>query len=377
MDESLRNRAKDVFEREQKQLDGAFEPSSDVRAVGILTLTSITKDTDGTYNEIKTEKKAEDLYYDDTVVGKVENQIKEDAETLQAFCKQFDDEIITLNAQINEKKQLLVTLSTEAIARNCSPGIAYSTKNTPQGSTDIQPVVTLQATQNLGNDYSVFEDRVAMEIYKKMAGPDVNYGAENPFDPTSIVTLTSANSGFGHENNRDNGRLNAGDDATEVSADDYNVGGNNPGSPPGKEFLTNFESSTNLGIVRSNISTDPSDHNPANGPFTEEIDGVEYGRYYPGAGVAPPATDTSTPPEGVTVAARCVAIGQSITNIITEIQTLRTQRDAAVNMLNLNKVKDKKMEKELQNWGAENVRKKQTQRQTSNADAISAVDALT
>ena len=371
MDESLRNRAKDVFEREQKQLDGAFEPSSDVKAVGIFTSTSITQNADGTYNETKTEKKAEDLFYDDTVVGKVENQIKEDAETLQAFCKQFDDEIITLNAQINEKKQLLVTLSTEAIARNCSPGIAYSTVDV--GSTDIQPDVTLQATQNSGNDYSMFEDRVAMEIYKKMAGPNLDYGAENPFDPTSIVTLTSANSGFGYENNRDNGRLNAGDDATEIEASDYNVGGSGDGT---KEFLTNFESSTNLGIVRSNVATTETPHTtPVSSTVT--IDGITYGRYYPGAGVAPPATDTSTPPEGVTVAARCVAIGQSITNIITEIQTLRTQRDAAVNMLNLNKVKDKKMEKELQNWGAENVRKKQTQRQTSNADAISAVDALT
>ena len=366
MDESLRNRAKDVFEREQKQLDGAFKPSSDVKAVGIFTSTSITQNADGTYNETKTEKKAEDLFYDDTVVGKVENQIKEDAETLQAFCKQFDDEIIALNAQINEKKQLLVTLSTEAIGRNCWSGIAYSTIT--EGGSARQTDPLLATTQNFGNDYSMFEDRVALEIYKKMAGPDLDYGAENPFNPTSIVTLTSANSGFGYENNRDNGRLNAGDDATEVKESDYNVGGNNPGSPPGNEFLTNFESSTNLGIVRSNISTDPSDHQGSRnvGAF----------RAYAGAGVAPDATDTSTPSEGGTVAARCVAIGVSITNIIDEIVTLRTQRDAAVDMSNLNKVKDKKMEKELQNWGAENVRKKETQRKTSNADVISAVDAL-
>jgi len=370
MDGSLRNRAREVFEKDQKQLDGAFEPSSDVKAVGIVSSITITENADRTYTKTVKEEKAEDLYFDDSVVGKVENQIKEDAETLQAFCKQFDDEIITLNAQINEKKQLLVTLSTEAIARNCSPGIAYSTDSV--GSTIIQSNVALQSNTIQGNDYSMFGDRVAMEIYKPMAGPDVNYGAENPFDPTSIVTLTSANSGFGHENNRDNGRLNAGDAATEVEADDYNVGGGGDGS---KEYLTNFESSTNLGTVRSDISQTPSVHTaPVSSTVT--IDGVQYGRYYPGAGVAPPATDTSTPPGGVTVGQRCVAIGASITTIISEILTLRTQRDAAVSISNLNKVKEKKMEKELQNWGAENVRKKQTQRKTSNADVISAMDNI-
>jgi hypothetical protein len=370
MDESLRNRAREVFEREQKQLDDAFEPSSDVKAVGILTSISITENADGTFTKTETNNNVEDLYFDDSVVGKVENQIKEDAETLQAFCKEFDNQIITLNAQINAKKQEIVTLSTEAIARNCSPGIAYSTDSV--GSTIIQPDVTLQSNTIQGNDYSMFEDRIALEIYKKMAGPDVDYGAENPFDPTSIVTLTSSYSGFGHENNKDNGRLNAGDAATEVSADDYNVGGGGDGS---KEYLTNFESSTNLGTVRSDISQTPSVHTaPVSSTVT--IDGVQYGRYYPGAGVDPPATDTSTPPGGVTLGQRCVAIGASITTIISEIQTLRTQRDAAVNISNLNKVKEKKMEKELQNWGSNNVKSKQTQRKTSNADVISAVDAM-
>ena len=247
MDGSLRNRVKDVFEREQKQLDSAFEPSSDVKAVGIFTSTSIIENPDGTYTKTVKEEKTEDLYFDDSVVGKVENQIREDAETLQAFCKEFDNQIITLNAQINEKKQLLVTLSAEAIARNCSPGIAYSTQTL--GSTAIQSNVALQSNTIQGNDYSMFGDRVAMEIYKPMAGPDVNYGAENPFDPTSIVTLTSANSGFGHENNRDNGRLNVGDAATEVSADDYNVGGGEDGS---KEYLTNCFSSLYSSIFYCN-----------------------------------------------------------------------------------------------------------------------------
>ena len=279
----------------------------------------------------------------------------------QAFCKEIDNDIITLNAQINAKKQQLVTLTTEAVGRNCWPGIAYSTTTT--AGLIRQTAIGESATQNFGNDYSTFEDRVAMEIYKKMAGPDVNYGAENPFEPTSVVTLTSTNSGFGHENHRDNGRLNAGDDATEIEADDYNVGGGGDGS---KEYLDNFESSTNLGTVRSNISSVATDHQgPRNvGAF----------RAYSGVGVAPDATDTSL--TGTAGENRCIAIGASITTIISEIQTLRTQRDAAVNMSDLNKVKEKKMEKELQNWGAENIKQKQNQRKTSNEQAISAVNNL-
>ena len=365
MDESLKDRALGIFEKDQKQLEGAFEEQSDVKAVGIVSTTTVEENDDGTYKKVVKEENAEDLYYDGAVVGKVENQIKEDAETLQAFCKEIDDEIIALNAQINTKKQQLVTLSTEAIGRNCWPGIAYSTI-TSAGLTR-QTAIGESTTQNFGNDYDMFEDRVAMEIYKPMAGPDVNYGAENPFNPTSVVTLTSTNSGFGHENHRDNGRLNAGDAATEVSADDYNVGGDNPGTDDDpNEYLNNFEASTNLGTVRSNISSTDTDHQgPRNvGAF----------RAYAGVGVAPDATDTSL--TGTAAENRCVAIGASITTIISEIQTLRTQRDAAVNMSDLNKVKEKKMEKELQNWGAENIKQKQNQRKTSNEQAISAVNNL-
>ena len=361
MDESLKDRALGIFEKDQKQLEGAFDPSSDVRAVGIVSSTTVEESDDGTYKKIVKEENAEDLYYDDTVVGKVENEIKEDAETLQAFCKEFDEKILSFNTQINAKKQELVSLTLEAIGRNCWPGIAYST--TTSSGLIKQTTIGESAIQNFGNDYSIFEDRVAMEIYKKMAGPDVNYGAENPFDPTSIVSLTSANSGFGHENHRDNGRLNSSDDATEIEASDYNVGGGGDGS---KEYLSNFQSSTNLGIVRSNISSTASDHQgPRNvGAF----------RAYAGVGVAPEAVDTSK--TGSDGADRCIAIGASITNIISEIQTLRSQRDNAVNITNLNKVKDKKMEKELQNWGAENVREKQKERKTSNVEVISAINNL-
>ena len=366
MDESLKDKTLGIFEKDQEQLVGAFDSQvtpfgSDVKAVGIISTTTVKEKDDGTYEKNVKEENAEDLYYDGAVVGKVENQIKEDAETLQAFCKEIDGNVLSFNAQINEKKQLLVTLSTEAIGRNCWPGIAYSTSTTSGIVRQTDP--DLVGTQNFGNDYSVFEDRVAMEIYKPMAGPDLNFGAANPFDPTSLATLTSSNSGFGYENHRDNGRLNAGDAATEVSADDYNVGGS---GDPEDEYLTDFESSTNLGIVRSNLSSSGSDHQgPRNvGAF----------RAYSGVGVGPEATQTDL--TGSNGANRCVAIGASITNIIAEIQALRTQRDNIISMSDLNKIKEKKMEKELMDWGANNVRAEQEKRKTSNAEVISILNSL-
>ena len=358
MDESLKNRALKIFEKEQTQLDDAFKAQSPgVEAPKKVEKVTVTQNNDGTYS--KNIEEVDSNVYDDTVVGTVEAEIKNDATTLQEFCREFDDRILSFNAQINAKKQQIVTLSTEAIARNCWPGIAYSTLLS--GGTTRQIGST---TQNFGNPYDVIEDREALEVYDKMAGPSVDYGADNPFEPTKIVTLTSSYSGFGHETQRDNGRLESGDAATEVLASDYNIGGGDEDDVP---YLTSFQSSSSLGTGRDDVSTTASDHSgPRNvAPF----------RAYAGVGVAPEATDTSL--TGTAGETRCVEIANEISTLISEIQTLRSQRDAAVNRTNLNTIKDKKMNKELQDWGAENVKAKQTQRKTSNSSVISAVNSMT
>ena len=360
MDESLKNRTLKIFEKEQTQLDDAFKPQSPgVEAPEKVEKVTVTQNDDGTYS--KNVEQVDSNVYDDTVVGTVEAEIKKDAATLQEFCKEFDDRILSFNTQINVKKQQIITLSTEAIARNCWPGIAYSTITS--FGTIRQTGLGLSITQNFGNPYDVIEDREALEIYDKMAGPSVDYGTTNPFEPTRIVTLTSSYSGFGHETQRDNGRLESGDAAIEVLASDYNIGGGDEDNDP---YLTSFQSSSTLGTGRDDVSTTASDHSgPRNvGAF----------RAYAGVGVAPEATDTSL--TGSAGENRCVEIANEISTLISEIQTLRSQRDAAVNRTNLNTVKDKKMNKELQDWGAENVRAKQTQRKTSNTGVISSVNNL-
>lgn len=336
MDESLKNRTIKILQDEQNQLDDAFKPQSGgVTAPQKIEKVTVVENGDGTYTK-KTEE-VDSKLYDDSVVGTVEAEIKRDASTLQEFCKEFDDIIVSYNAQINAKKQELVTLSVEAINLNCWPGIAYSTTtsggittNTGIGST----------TQDFSNSYDVYTDREALEIYQNIAGPSVNYGADNPFNPDAIVTLTSSYSGYGYENNRDNGRLLSTDDATEVESDDYDPAKNS------------FQSSSNLGLGRDNVSTTLADHNgPRNvGAF----------RAYAGSG------DSS----------RCVEIANEIDTLITEIQTLRSQRESAVNRSGLNDVKEKKMEKELQDWGSENVKAKQTQRKTSNSSLISTINSM-
>ena len=173
------------------------------------------------------------------------------------------------------------------------------------------------------------------------------------------------------------------DDAREVEAGDYNVGGNNPGDeddgsyPPGNEYLSNFQSSSTLGTGRTDISGISTFHYDSGFPRIVASAGINTSWWYAGVGVTPDATDTSkTGSDGAT---RCVEIANEISTLISEIQTLRSQRDAAVgggDRININAVKEKKMDKELQSWGAENVKSKQTQRKSSYSSAISALELL-
>jgi len=363
MDESLKNSVLKIFEKEQNQLDDAFKSQSPgVEAPKKFEKVTIIQNDDGTYSKNVEEIKSN--VYDDTVVGTIEAEIKKDVTTFQEFCKEFDNRIISFNAHINAKKQKIINLSAEAIARNCWPGIAYTA---PTISAGFRPVVAV--TTNFDNPYTVIEDREALEIYDKIAGPNVNYGSSNPFEPTRIVTLTSSYSGFGHETQRDNGRLESGDAATEVLASDYNIGGEDEDDDP---YLTSFQSSSTLGTGRDDVSTTASDHD---GPRIIESIGINTSWWYAGVGIAPDATNTSL--TGSAGETRCVEIANEISTLISEIQTLRSQRDAAVNRVNLNTLKDKKMNKELQDWGVENVKANQTQRKSSNSSVISAVNNMT
>jgi len=257
----------------------------------------------------------------------IEQQFEEDSGILQEFCSQFDNDIISYNAQITVKKNQIVTLSTEAINRNCWPGIAYSTI-TSSGTTR-QTGVGISATENLGGNFSLRQDRDILKIFDNLAGPNADYTVDNPFDPDSQITLTTAYAGHGYQNVKDD----------------------NGGSVVG---------------TAKTVSSTLADHS---GPRN-----VAAFRAYAGVGVAPDASDTSL--SGAAGQSRCVAIASSITAIEAEIVALRAERDTAISRTDLNTVKTNKTNKEIQDWGAKNIRQKVSDQKTKNASAIAAIKNL-
>jgi len=248
-------------------------------------------------------------------------EAKSKPETFRQFCKTVDDKILSFNARINFIKQQIVTLSLEATNGNCWPGIAASV--TTSGGTTL-------STPNFNQDYSTQttfkQDRDLLSIYTNIEGLSPNYDAVNPFNPDVSQELTSAYSGYGRVNTKDDN------------------GG------------------TSVGIARLDISATQSNHNP------RTISAAIPYRYYFGAGVAPYASNTSV------TASRCVAIASSITALQSEITSLRSQRDALRSDLNI--VKDEKSNKDLQAWGLINHERKIASQTTAKASVISAINSL-
>ena len=327
IDNSLRRQGIKLLEDEQNELDGAFDPQSTERAPEALVFDKIEQTEDGTWS--KTQYTPKETFYDENVVSDKERETKDKAEVLRRLCGEVDNKIIRLNNEINEKKQLIVDLSTEALNRNCSPGIAQSVG---------MPGVTtsLYVSSAINNDVEF------VKIYEKMAGPGYDPGAENPFDPDSLVILNSSYSGYGYKNVRDNKEMFVGSGTT--------TGINTDGSGAG------------IGTGRFDISKTAADH-AAGTPL------VDYS--YPGAGVAP-ATDTSL--TGAAAQNRCVAIASSITTIYEEIIAIRQNRDSLRNALNT--VKENKSEKELTHWGMQNTRNEVNIRKNKNKTAITAITNL-
>jgi hypothetical protein len=324
MDIVLKNQVIEILEKEQDQLDGVYENQSTVGVPTSLTKKTVTQNEAGQWEE-NTEEFAQ--LYSESAGDEIEAQYEKDLIVLQQFCGEYDNEILSFDAQINALKTQIVNLSTEAINRNCWPGIAYST-TTSGGTTRNTGINSL--TENFGGDFALKQDIDNIKIFPTMWGPSVNYGATNPFDPDSTVELTSSNSGYGYEN----------------------VVANDGGS--------------SVGTARTVSSTSGDHSGPRN---------VAAFRAYAGVGVAPDATLTNI--TGAAGQSVCVSIASSIASLESQITALRSQRDAAVSRSDLNSVKGVKKEKELQNWGAKNTRQQVTNRKTKNSGTLSAVTNLT
>lgn len=315
IDEELRSKVLEILESEQNQLKGCLEPQTDVAPPETIPNIEAQTNPDGTLSEKATEE--ETNYVSESIDSQLRYKYADDAETLYDFCKIVDDEIISINSQINSKKQEIVTLSAEAISRNCWPGIAYSTV----GSQIISAYY--------GEDITLNNDIEKLRIYLHLAGPDVRYDVQNPFEPDKVIKLTDTYSGYGYKNLKD-----------------PIVYKNNDGTRSG---LLTDGSGSSLGIGRFDVSETLTDHNPSFiNPF----------KLYNGA------TGTNAP-------ATCVGIGTSVRLLYDEIIALRTKRDSLRN--DLNTIKTNKTEKETSAWGIQRINAQIEARQTKNAAAIAAV----
>lgn len=321
IDENLRSDVLKILEDEQNQLIGALEPQTGLTVPETITIVETEKNSDGTLTEKVTEQPSN--YINEGVDSELRSKFANDAETLQAFCKIIDDQIISLNDQINLKKDQIVILSKQAKDGNCWPGIAYSV-----GDTSIRQFYGERTTLN--------NELENLRIYSNIAGPTARYDVDNPFEPDSVNQLTSENSGYGYKNLQDPNFYKSKDGV--VTGNDVDGSGDL------------------IGTGRFDISETLTSHNP------QSISAL---RFYAGAGVAPYASDTSVTP------AICVGIGTSIRVLYDQIIEIRKQRDSLRE--DLNTIKENKNQKELSAWGIQRINNQIEKRQTKNLGAIAAV----
>ena len=303
MNESLKNRALEILNRDQNQLDNVYVNQSEYNAPDKIEKITVTENSDGTWSQNK--ETVDSGLKDGGVIGEREAQIEEEAKVLQEFCADVDNKVIGILTQIDDKKRQIVTLSLTA---GISTGTVGSPLNFCNSSAGIG--ITL---------FTINEDTETIKIYTKMAGPDVDYGVENPFDPDTTIALsgsTSQYAGFGYEN------------VAEPS-----IYKNSAGSVTG-------------------IKTDGS------GP------GISTNGRLDLSGTGTPVSGSLT----------CAQIRDQISSLYDDINVLRNGIGALRG--NLNTVKNKKSEKELQNWGCKNIKSDVNARATSEATTIAAITGL-
>jgi hypothetical protein len=312
IDENLRSDVLKILEDEQNQLIGALESQTNLTVPETITVVETEQNSDGTLTEKVTEQPSN--YINEGVDSELRSKFANEAETLQAFCKIIDDEIISLNNQINVKKEQIVILSDEAATGNCWPGIAYS-----------GGIFSFLGTF-YGTNVTVKEEVENLRIYPNVAGPTARYDILNPFEPDSVNNLTPEYSGYGYRNLQD---------PNFYKNKDRTLTGNKVDG-----------SGDNIGNGRFDISETQSDHNARV---------ISVFRTYSGA----------------TNPARCVGIGTSIRVLYNEIIDLRKQRDSLRE--DLNTIKENKSEKELAAWGSKRIDNQIVARETKNLGAIASV----
>ena len=297
MDDNLKDKTIKILERDQDQMKGVYDRQTDVEAPKTTEKVEITQNADGTWNEAKTVEPSK--YKDESVIDEKEREIEDDARTLQQFCAKVDDKILGILTQIDDKKRQIVALSLQAGPYDATAGTGCA------------------SVQGAGfTCVNIKEEVEYISIYNKMAGPDVDWLAENPFDPDNTSPLTVPYVGYGRSNIAE----------TMVYKD---AGGSVTG------FLTDGSG--------AGINT--------------------FGRF--------DLSGSGTPASGGT---SCSDLKSQINDLYGNILTLRAEISSLRGDLNI--IKDKKAEKELMNWGCKNTREDVKRRQTANSGIISSTNNL-
>ena len=301
MDENLKNRTLEILNKDQDQLKGVYDNQSEYTAPETTEKITVTENSDGTWTQNK--ETVDTNLKDGGVVGEREKEIEDEARILQEFCREIDNEFVGIMSQIDDKKREIVALSLTA------------------GITTAGAVNFCNSTAGVGiiTFTEINQEIETLKIYTKMAGPNVDYAALNPFEPDTTVTLSGVSTdyaGFGYEN--------VAESVVFKDSSGSTTGSKIDGSGPGISTLGRFDLS--------------------------------------GAG---------TPASG---ALTCTELKNQIDALYDEIIVLRNRMNQKRG--DLNTVKDKKSDKELQNWGCKNTKQEVNDRASSESATISAVIGL-
>ena len=302
MDENLKNNTIKILQRDQDQFKDVYKRQSDLDAPEVMEKVEVVENDDGTWSKNTTEVKSN--LKDERIIGEKEDEVENDAKTLQEFSAVADRKILEIAGEIDVKKELIVTLSAAAGVVDCD-GLPDSCGSTQQGT--------------VGHGFTAVNMKKEVEyimIYNKMAGPDVDFGAENPFEPDNTSALTTPYVGYGYSN-----------------------------------------------VAESMVYKD--------------VEGVATGLKTDGSGAGISTMgrfDLSGTGSQLTGSLNCTELKNLIATTYNEIIALRIEANTLRGHLNI--VKKKKADKELTNWGCKNMRVEVESGQTAENSTISAVDSL-
>lgn len=195
------NQIQIYYYNELEELDSYGKGPDGISLPGIVTSISVTENSDGTWTRSETSQKKP---Y--SSVNEIRNGVIDERDEVVAnyenLIKPLDEEMYDYNEQINQKKQLIVNLVTEAVTIGCTYFAPIAGSSIRPGAENINGI-------SVGIGSTVKKDRAIISRYTSLD----NYRADNPFDPDVDEDISESNLGKGYKNYTDN---NSGDIITSL-----------------------------------------------------------------------------------------------------------------------------------------------------------------